>query len=146
MIKQKKAQTSVEFVILIGFGMLLLIILLNMFLQNMANVTKQKEESRSQEIFNLIKTEIDLAYSTRANYTRTFKIPTQISGSDIQVRCIDNQDILITINERTHYFLLQNITEGCTQNLKPGSVTIKKEHIPDENDLTLDYRIIFIEN
>ncbi|MCF7866099.1 hypothetical protein K9L67_00660 [Candidatus Woesearchaeota archaeon] len=145
--KPKKAQTSIEFAILVAFAMMLLVVLLSVFQENVATIQKDQEWTRAQQVYDIIFTEIYLAQSTYTNYTRTFEIPGNIQGSDITIDCINDRDIIINYNEKKFVFFLNRTIPGCEDNLNIGIVTIKK--IPWSNDPSgnlIDECIVFGEN
>ena len=126
-LKNKKAQTSMEFIVLIGFVMLLLTVIVANFHKTLIEVQDRKDWAKSKELFNIIETEIILAESAYENYNRTFVVPNSLSGHPVNLTCQgSDDDINISYHNKYFIYFLKNETTGCKNYLKPGKVNIKK--------------------
>ena len=128
---KKKAQTSVEFAALVAFAMLMLIILLAVFQENVDNIQREQDWKKVSEVYNIISTEIILARTTYANYSREFYLPAEIQGTPITIDCPYDSEINISFNDKKYVFFFNETITGCDDEVDAGKyVKIKKMDMP----------------
>lgn len=94
----KRAQTSIEFIILIGGVLFFFVIMMMVFQQNIASKTTERKNLAVQEVALGIQKEISLAASSSDGYQRNFNIPQTILGMEYNVT-LDTLSIYIyTLN------------------------------------------------
>lgn len=125
--KEKKGQVSIEFIILIGFVMILMTIVVVNFQKMVYEIQEDKEWTKTGELFNILETEIILADSAYENYNREFRIPYSLSGYSVNMTCMPgDQDINITFNNKEHIYFLNRTISGCESYVKPGKIRVQK--------------------
>ena len=90
MLNKKKAQTAIEFLLLLG-GALIFIVAFTATFQH--QVTEKKLEKRNflfQELALTVQNELNIAASASDGYRREFNIPQQITGLDYGITLIEN--------------------------------------------------------
>lgn len=107
----RKAQTSVEFVFLVG-AMLIMFLLFSIMVQNqMLTAVERANQAKLREIENLIKSEFDIAFAASPGYSRVFEIPTILDGLNYSVELFEDQEIILTMqHEELVGFIPYNIT------------------------------------
>lgn len=86
----KKAQSSVEIVLLIGFIFLVFNIFLLVIAQRMVDVQKQKDRELIEDMSFVIESEITLAAGVEDGYSRVFQIPKTLKGINYSVKLINS--------------------------------------------------------
>ncbi len=93
--RMRRAQTTIEFFILVGF---MLFVLLAFFLvvQERSSLIKQEIYQREIEgVGNIITQEISLASQVRFGYTRVFSLPATIGGEDYTLLLSNGQEFSV---------------------------------------------------
>lgn len=121
-----KGQTSVEFLVLLGF----MIIVFNAFIivthqSVITNNERANKEILKSEADHLYE-EIYVAHQVKNGYARTFEIPEKINGQPLETKIIDNEVNFKLENQEYVLFLPFNIT--TTQEL------LTKENIITKNN------------
>lgn len=91
----RRAQTTIEFFILVGF---MLFVLLAFFIVVQERSSLIKQEIYRQEIEgvgNIITQEISLASQVRYGYTRVFSLPATIGGEDYTLKLANGQEFSV---------------------------------------------------
>jgi hypothetical protein len=119
----KKAQSSIEFMVLLGFS--IIVVTAIMFLVGIEAERRAtiQNEMIVQELFTVIDTEVGLASVSPAIYTRTFFIPYLLDGRDYTIELEDSRDIVVNFNNDLYVFFLNQTISG---NLSKGDNTITK--------------------
>lgn len=86
----KKAQSSIEVALLIGFMFLAFNIFLLVIAQRMVDVQNQKDLQLIDDMGSIIEGEIELAAGVEDGYSRTFQIPKTLKGIDYSVKLINS--------------------------------------------------------
>jgi len=82
---RKKAQGSVEFIILIGFILFFFIAFLVIIQENIGDKTKERQNVLLGEVVKIVQDEINLAYESSEGYSRDFEIPDKINNQDYEI-------------------------------------------------------------
>jgi uncharacterized protein (UPF0333 family) len=96
--KTKKAQSSVEFLILAGFVLLFIIIFLSALNKNLSESFIQRRENILNNLIVSVQDEINLASKSSEGYSREFYL----------IKTIDNLDYNISIIEGTLYIITED--------------------------------------
>ncbi len=86
----KKAQSSIEVALLIGFMFLTFNIFLLVIAERMVDVQNQKDRQLIEDMSSVIEGEIDIATGVEDGYSRTFEIPQTLKGIDYSVTLISS--------------------------------------------------------
>ncbi|MBA3063918.1 hypothetical protein FP803_00600 [Candidatus Woesearchaeota archaeon] len=86
----KKAQSSIEVALLIGFMFLTFNIFLLVIAERMVDVQNQKDRQLIDDMGSVIEGEIELAAGVEDGYSRTFEIPQTLKGIDYSVKLISS--------------------------------------------------------
>jgi hypothetical protein len=107
----KKAQSSIEFIILIGFVMTAFAIFFIVINESVRETTEEKMDLEVKEVALTIQNEIDLAYNSIEGYSRNFTLPKVISGKYYSVLIEEDIVFVSTIDEK-HFssFPIKNVT------------------------------------
>ena len=111
--KSRKGQSALEFVILIGFALLMISVLLVVFQNNLVRVQSVREEVIVDQMFNLILSEIEFAELSKPVYNRTFYLPNDIGGYSYDLFVRDGVEIVLEYMGVRHVrFLTTTKVEG----------------------------------
>jgi len=86
----KKAQSSIEVTLLIGFMFLVFNIFLLVIAERMVDVQNQKDSQLIDDMGSVIEGEITLAAGVEDGYSRIFEIPKTLKGINYSVRLINS--------------------------------------------------------
>ena len=133
LVRRVCGQGTLEFVLIFGFFILIIIGSILIIQKQTAESQKQKTYAQLEEFGNVIRTEIQSAQSSQGEYSREFFIPETINGKDYQISLYNNSEIIIKIEDIDYVVFLDNNVKG---NIDKGKHLIKKE------GGTEDYNII----
>ena len=119
----KKAQASLELVLLISF---LLLIFIGIFF-----VTKQKTEETREELIDKsaedlqksIQEEIDLARTVADGYQRTFVVPDTLDQEDFEISLVEDAELVVRVGGEDHVVFVADDVVG---NVQKGTNLIQK--------------------
>jgi len=106
MIRNKKSQFALEFVVIIAF---MLLIFVGFFAVVSTRILDAKEEENKQiaeELANLVFEEIKLANSAVDGYKRLFTIPKKIDGIPYDISIVDNRELVVNYSGTEHVVFL----------------------------------------
>jgi hypothetical protein len=96
----KKSQSSMEFVILTGFMMLVFVIFFIVIQGRLVVVKDVRAEQRALEIASIVKNEVELANTVTEGYERVFFIPYDIDGESYTIFIYDDYELVINHSGR----------------------------------------------
>ncbi|MBN2458483.1 hypothetical protein JXB31_05120 [Candidatus Woesearchaeota archaeon] len=102
--KSKKAQVSVEFLLLTGFIMLIFIATLAVFSNRMHNITVDNKQKLVDNLAEIVIEETKLADQAPAGYTRTFNLPSELAGEPYTLKIEDNMMLIINYSEKSYVY------------------------------------------
>ena len=132
----KKAQSSIEVALLIGFMFLTFNIFLLVIAQRMVDVQNQKDRQLIDDIGSVIEGEIELAAGVEDGYSRTFEIPRTLKGINYSVRLINSSTMGTNYSEivlkyidftKTHY-TVKKLPKNVEGSIHKGENNITKEN------------------
>jgi hypothetical protein len=133
----RKGQFALEFVILVSFALFFTAMFLVVIQKSFTEARQEKNEEQINQIMRIIDTEIMLAESSPAGYTRKFYLPTNIDGKYYELFSTDGVDIVFKYEDTTYVFYLVNTSLGeddCINlhqcRLQTGYNVIQKECPP----------------
>lgn len=95
---KNKAQSSVEFIILIGAVLFFFSALLLVFSENIGEKSKSNREKEFQELALTIQNELNLAAKTADGYQRTFYLPEKILNYEYLINLTDGSVYMRTVD------------------------------------------------
>ncbi len=95
----KKAQSSIEVALLIGFMFLAFNVFLLVIAQRMVSVQEQKDRELIEDMSSVIENEISLAAGVEDGYSRTFQIPQTLKGINYSVKLINSSTMRTNYSE-----------------------------------------------
>jgi len=134
--KQHKAQSSVEFVVLITF-LLLLFTIIAIFVQaRISEANQVKDKNYVDQLKNVIFNEVKIAEAMPYNYTKAFTLPQYIEGSFYNINIADGIELVINYKSKEYVYFLNNDfnTYSYTQ---PGINIISKKKY--DNDIVYGF-------
>lgn len=120
-----KAQIATEFLILIGFGMIMLTVLLIVISNNMKEVQQQQKKDLTKNLLFALQTEIFLANEMEEGYYREFKIDPKTFGNDNFSVYISNNLLFVELGSDISYSAIPKII---------GNLTIGTNHVNKTNE------------
>jgi len=82
---KEKAQTSVEFMILMGFVLFSLIAFLMVIQSNLLEKNVERKTRAIEEIALIVQDEINLAHESSEGYFREFELPSDVDRMDYEI-------------------------------------------------------------
>jgi hypothetical protein len=122
--KNKKAQSAIEFLIIVGAMLFFFVSVLGVFQQNLEIKSKEKRNLEIQETALTIQNEIAVASKSIDGYERELRVPTTIANLEYDISINGNLIYLNTTNGRHAMALpIQNVTGQ----IQKGTNIIRKE-------------------
>ena len=126
----KKSQSSTEFVILIGFMVLVLLVFFMIIQEKIVEANDERNELASKDIMDTLITEIRLAESVSDDYYREFFLPLDLNGLDYDISIImgvasTTEIVLKYSNKEKVYFLEEFINSSSSVGLGLNNITKK---------------------
>ena len=121
----EKAQTAIEFVILVGFILFFFTIFFISIQENMSDKLSEKQNLMLKQTALTIQDEINLALDSSDGYSREFNVPEKIGNRDYDVSLVEDMVYLKTQDEK--YAMALPIAKVTGQVVK-GKNIIKKEN------------------
>ncbi|KYK25562.1 hypothetical protein AYK26_07810 [Euryarchaeota archaeon SM23-78] len=122
--RKKRAQGSLEFVVISSVMFLVLTGLVTVIEGRMTGAYKERIYNRMEGLGNLIDTEIRLANSVQGDYSREFFLPPVIEGYNYTVGLINKKEVVIEVEGMEYYIFLDNNISG---DIDKGTNTIAKQ-------------------
>lgn len=107
----RKAQVSMEFVILMTFMILIFTVVFVVIQQKAVNMQDSLTGKQAQEVANIMKNEIEMAHTAVEGYRKEFWIPDYINGEEYEITIKDRSELMIKYKKQLFVsFLVANIT------------------------------------
>jgi len=118
--KTKKAQTSMEFVILTGFMLLAFLIFYIVIQSKLVETNRDSVDRAAGQVELLVVNELKLAESVTDGYYREFYLPEKIDGIEYTVSIMpgvgNTPEVVIKYNGRERvYFVPQGYVDGSSR-------------------------------
>jgi hypothetical protein len=122
---RNKLQTSIEFVVMLGFVLLFFSVFLLIVQGNTESNLRQKNNLIAREIAGQVQDEINLALDAGEGYYREFRLPDKIGAVEYDINLVDEMVYLNTSDGRIALALpIVNVT-GNVQN---GTNTVRRNN------------------
>ena len=122
---EKKSQSSIEFIILVGFMLFFFTLFFIAIQSNISSTSESREVTMIKEIALTVQNEINLAYKSSDGYSRKFKLPEKIANQDYTL-IIEEEDVYIKTADNKIALALPVIP--VTGNINKGENQIRKEN------------------
>lgn len=114
--RNRIAQSSIEFLVLIGFVMVFFILAIAIIRSNTMNTSRERETILSEDIVTTIHKEILLATRVQDGYERTFWIPEKI-GAKEYLLSIQNNQVVLRLDQSDYWRTVPSVTGNITKGL-----------------------------
>lgn len=120
----KKAQSAIEFIMVIGMVIIIFSLFTFVFQSNLAKKTKEQRNLIVQDVASNVQDEIELAHASTDGYLREFEIPEKIINIDYTIQLVDRVIYIYTAdNEHALALPVKNVTGQ----IQKGQNTITKQ-------------------
>jgi len=124
MVKEWRAQGSIEFVIIISVLVLIILITTLIIQKQLANKRTQEVQLQLEEFGNIIENEIRSAKESSGDYSREFYLPEKIDDQHYNISMNPGSEITVTL-AGTHYVIF--IESNVLGDIHKGRNLIKKQ-------------------
>ena len=121
--KNKKAQGSIEFIVITGFILVMFIVILGVIQERSIEKSKEKREIALKDTAKNIQKEINLAFESTNGYTRSFEVPGKIINAEYNITLVKGLVYLETLDKKNAIALPIPEITGIIKN---GTNTIRK--------------------
>lgn len=118
-----KAQSSIEFVVLVGAMLVIFIAFLYVFQTDLAKKGTEARESEFNELAIYLQNELDIAAGASNGYIRTFELPETVRNKEYALTLVDGAIYLQTIDGSLS---LSVSAQNVTGQPQTGPNTIRK--------------------
>ncbi|MBN2458407.1 hypothetical protein JXB31_04735 [Candidatus Woesearchaeota archaeon] len=121
--KNRRSQVSNEFIILLGFSFLSLVIFLSIISDEIASISYQKEYRSIRDLGFSVQHEVMIAADVKEGYERHFTLPEKVNGFGYSISNTNRQIVLLSENKGIEQVFLIPYAEG---NIVKGANCIRK--------------------
>ena len=121
----KKAQTAIELIIVMGFLIFFFIIFIGVIQGKMQEKTDEKKTIIIKDIVKTVQEEIDLAVKSTDGYERNFKLPEKIINNDYEINIFEG--IVYANTTDGKHAIAVNI-KNVTGSIQKGTNSITKQN------------------
>ena len=118
-----RAQTSVEFLILVSFVLFFFVSFLMLIGYSTSDKVYERQSLAIQQVARTIQEEVALAHATEDGYEREFSLPLQIVNLDYEIEIVGGSVYVHTVNGR---HALSVPIEDVTGSFAPGDNVIRR--------------------
>ncbi|MFP4523297.1 MAG: hypothetical protein ACOCQQ_01835 [Candidatus Nanoarchaeia archaeon] len=106
-----KGQSATEFVILLGFMLVVFFIFFFVIQGKMLDVFSSQEKQLLSQASRVVETEIEIAQTTLADYQRTFELA-QTGDKEYQIELKDSKELVVSYQDKMHVVFLPEDVGG----------------------------------
>ena len=121
-----RAQVSAEFLVLVGIGSLMLILILGLLYMDTLSIAREKEITAIEDLGGWLSNEISMASRVSDGYTRIFTIPDRKDGIEFNITKYGNSSIIIISKSTEREFIVPayigNLTKGVNKIDRLGGI------------------------
>jgi hypothetical protein len=126
----KKAQTSMEFVILTGFMLMAFLVFYIVIQSKLVEANRGSADKAAKQVETMVVNELKVAESVTDGYYREFELPQRVNGINYNIQILsgvsNTPEIVITYyNKERVYFVSQGYVDGLSTITK-GKNSISK--------------------
>ncbi len=134
-VKRGKGQSSLEFLVLISFALILISGLLVVFQNQVSNMESVREKALVEQMHNLVLSELDFALISPPVYNRTFFLPRTLGGHNYDISIVEGVEIVLDYRGVKSVFFLASDQYDLLGNFQRGRNVLIK-HV--DNKLVLN--------
>jgi hypothetical protein len=131
-IRRKKAQSSMEFVILTGFMVLTFLVFYIVIQSKLIESNRDSTDKAMKQVETLIVNELKVAESVTDGYYREFSLPPRINGLDYNVSIMagagDTPEIVIKYGGKERVYFVPQTYVASTSTAGKGMNNISKDN------------------
>ncbi len=105
----RKGQSGLEFLILIGFALMIMSVLIFLFSQNILDIERDRRDVIVDQFYNTLISEIELAHSARPYYERYFYLPSNLDGFEYSLEIRSDEEIVLEFKEDVYVRFLDSM-------------------------------------
>ncbi|MFC1730254.1 LamG domain-containing protein [candidate division KSB1 bacterium] len=109
-----KAQASFEFIMLIGFMMIMFVTFFAIATDQIADMNLARRDKIAQDILDTIVTEFELAHQSLDGYSRNFTLPDYVEGQSYEITLYKNRMLVLIYMDKTYNEELPFELEGSS--------------------------------
>ena len=125
MMEKKKAQSTAEFLILIGGVVFFFLVFLLAVQVNITDKTRENKNLVLQDIARSVQDEINLATDSSDGYYRNFTVPDKLINSDYQINV---QEDFVYVRTTDNKYAIALPVANVTGDVQKGSNIIRKKN------------------
>ena len=137
---QHKAQSSVEFVILITFILIMFTVITILIQSRISEANQVKNNNYAKQIKNIVFNEVKIAESMPIDYTKEFILPLYIEGKSYTIDIIDGTELIINYKDKEYVYFLLNDFNNYSY-IEPGMNIITKKKY--DNNIVYGFNSIY---
>lgn len=127
----KKSQSSVEFIILITFMMVVFTLVAVFVQKRIVDVHDEKTRDSVDQLKNIVFNELEIAESMPVNYSREFYLPPYLVGSDYTIDVDKGVELIINFRGEAYVYFFP-IDMNLLSNLNVGINIITKLRVGNQ--------------
>jgi hypothetical protein len=126
----KKAQTSMEFVILTGFMLLAFLVFYVVIQSKLVEANRDSIDRAAKQVETLVVNELKVAESVTDGYYREFELPSRVNNMDYVVKIIpgvsNTPEIVVQYNGRERVYFVPQTYVSASSRVGKGLNNISK--------------------
>ena len=130
--KSKKAQTSMEFVILTGFMLLAFLVFYVVIQAKLVEANRNSIDNSAKQVETLVVNELKVAESVTDGYYREFELPQKVNGMDYTIKIIsgvgNTSEIVVQYNGKERVYYVPQTYVSNSSRVSKGMNNISKDN------------------
>jgi len=124
---RKKGQSSLEFVMLVGFVLLSTGMFLVVIQNNLISAQDAQNQEMVDQVIHVLESEILYAEQSGVGYTRNMFLPTNLGGLDYNISSYaEGREIVVTFKEKKYVYFRTENSSRILGNLRVGSSNMSR--------------------
>jgi len=121
----RKAQSTIEFTVLMSFMILMFSVFFVLVGQKLVDLRSDRNYEIAKTIQSIVSNEFQLAKNVEIGYTRQFRLPGSVEGMNYQISIINNTELSISVGGKS---VFMRIPQNVTGNISKGLNIITKNY------------------
>ncbi len=124
----RRAQTSVEFTVLIVFMFFIAMVFFVVITQRSLETQEQNDKTLLENVKIMVENEIDVALQMQDGYSRSFVLPNKLNMFDYKVVNSETEIVFKYVNSSVKHEIVLLLKDNITANVSKGSNLIEMEN------------------
>jgi hypothetical protein len=107
--KSSKSQMALEFVLLLGFLIIMMTIVIILVFQVNRDKIEEKIDIKMRDFAITVQNEIIYASEMNYGYNREFKLPVKVENTEYEITVQNNNKINLNYNNKTYYYKIPEV-------------------------------------